>query len=356
MLELLISLGAKPSDHHFRSGLTEGDFQKAAVCLRAFPHITNQTWNELRAIIHAEISNCELNDLLSLPDEKKLAAQTRFTECYLLLNLISAQPVQSFLEQPDGCCAKFIADCRVLCGADTIAITPQLLEQFKKLAIPECSTVSSPRLQQTMLMWACIFGHQKIVEMLVTAGLPQEYINAQDCFGRTALMYALLYGNVNCALTLMHHRRYHPSGTPMLVTSTGKPVIAHGDGTLTVEDGTPVLAQDVHNLISDHCGQGVQLLDSKQRSALWFALYAGLADDTIIVGEGTKGREISTIDYSTEFGAILAFNLLLSRKVAFSRFSHVTAQALKTAAGLECPQVLLMLARYMGRDIVKLFS
>ena len=55
---------------------------------------------------------------------------------------------------------------------------------------------------QTMLMWACRFGHHHIVEKLVTMGLPRKYINIQDIYGRTALMYALLYGNIDCAFNV----------------------------------------------------------------------------------------------------------------------------------------------------------
>ncbi len=61
-------------------------------------------------------------------------------------------------------------------------------------------------LNQTALMWACIFDHTNIVETLVSAKeLPSGYIHARDCRGRTALMYALIYRNSACAYTLIPH-------------------------------------------------------------------------------------------------------------------------------------------------------
>lgn len=50
---------------------------------------------------------------------------------------------------------------------------------------------------QTELIWAAIFSHKEIVEILLSHNLPIEYINSRDAYGNTALDYA--QKNNNCA-------------------------------------------------------------------------------------------------------------------------------------------------------------
>ncbi len=57
--------------------------------------------------------------------------------------------------------------------------------------------------KQTVLMWACMFGHTQIVQSLLKRGVPQWYINAQDKYGRTALMYAILFGRADIVKELL---------------------------------------------------------------------------------------------------------------------------------------------------------
>ncbi len=59
---------------------------------------------------------------------------------------------------------------------------------------------------QTVLMWACIFGHAHIVEKILLSGVPSWYISAQDKFGCTALHYAIIYGHTPCINTML---RWH---------------------------------------------------------------------------------------------------------------------------------------------------
>ena len=56
---------------------------------------------------------------------------------------------------------------------------------------------------QTVLMWACMFGHTNLVERMLLCSPPSRYINAQDKFGRTALHYAVLYGHTECIQELL---------------------------------------------------------------------------------------------------------------------------------------------------------
>ena len=57
---------------------------------------------------------------------------------------------------------------------------------------------------KTLLMWASIFGHTQALDELLTEDIPLWYLNAQDNDGRTALMYALIYGNDECARHIAH--------------------------------------------------------------------------------------------------------------------------------------------------------
>ena len=162
----------------------------------------------------------------------------------------------------------------------------------------------------------------------------------QDCYGRTALMYALLYGNVDCALILLQHKRFYE-------IDSGKEVQLEPSGSFTLQEGgtkRKLRRDDVREEVTDHCGQGIHLLDGQQRSALFYAVCAGLADDSVLTPDGQ--REISTIDYSIEFGALKVFKLLTSRKVKFSPYPHVITQLLRIATGFGCPQVLESLTQH----------
>ncbi len=48
---------------------------------------------------------------------------------------------------------------------------------------------------QTVLMWACMFGHEHVVDALLACDLPEFFVQAKDTFGYTALLYAVMYGH-----------------------------------------------------------------------------------------------------------------------------------------------------------------
>ncbi len=131
--------------------------------------------------------------------------------------------------------------------------------------------------QVTLLMYACIFGHRAVVEKLVS--LPQEYCNRQDKHGRTALMYALLYGNVDCALTLIHH---HDLQNP----------------------------QGAQGGFSNHCGNGIHLKDLNNRTALFYAAYAARCDHASEMEEQGKKVALSKLAYSQCSGALKVLEVL----------------------------------------------
>lgn len=63
------------------------------------------------------------------------------------------------------------------------------------------SIKSSNDLHQTIFMWAALFGHSSVIELLCKNKLPLWLLNAQDRYGRTALTYSIIYGNL--AITRM---------------------------------------------------------------------------------------------------------------------------------------------------------
>ena len=56
---------------------------------------------------------------------------------------------------------------------------------------------------QTVLMWASMLGHKEALEELLKAYLPLWYLNAQDEDGRTALIYAIIYGHTGIVQLLV---------------------------------------------------------------------------------------------------------------------------------------------------------
>jgi ankyrin repeat protein len=75
-------------------------------------------------------------------------------------------------------------------------------ESFLKLLQNDKDCLSDK--QQTVLMWACMFDNADIVNALLKLeNLPTSFINAQDIYGRTALMYALVYRHFKIAEKLI---------------------------------------------------------------------------------------------------------------------------------------------------------
>ncbi len=157
------------------------------------------------------------------------------------------------------------------------------------------------KMKQTLLIWACIFGDGETVEKLVTMGLPEKYINHQDIHGRTALMYALLYGNAECALTLIHHKC-------VMQTPEGETVA-----------------------YVNHCGDGINLMDKRHRKALFYAVFAARCDHSVEIVESGKAISISKSKYSREYGALKVIDVLLNLGARFGLGNDI-ALAIKVAA------------------------
>lgn len=77
--------------------------------------------------------------------------------------------------------------------------------------------------KQTLLMWTCIFGHDPIALFLLHKCPIEEFINHRDTLGRTALMYALLYGHYDIARAFCElDERYYAQNKKHLVDVTAK--------------------------------------------------------------------------------------------------------------------------------------
>ncbi len=77
-------------------------------------------------------------------------------------------------------------------------------EAYAKGYLAQCSslqTIVQNKYGQTVLMWACIFNHKSIVQLLLNQ-LP-VCLHAVDSYGRTALVYAIQCGNTEIVSLLL---------------------------------------------------------------------------------------------------------------------------------------------------------
>lgn len=58
---------------------------------------------------------------------------------------------------------------------------------------------------QTMLMWACMLGHTQVIEFLKDHNLSDDYLNAQDVKGQSALAYAIKFNHIETAIAFLKH-------------------------------------------------------------------------------------------------------------------------------------------------------
>lgn len=157
---------------------------------------------------------------------------------------------------------------------------------------------------QTILMLACIFGDQPIVEKLCKLVLSRAYFNHQDMYGRTALMYALLYGNMDCALTLIRH-------------------VCEEQGQI------------------NHCGKGINLVDAEGKNALFYAMQAGHYDrPALLIESNGEKREVNALTYSCERGALYILNVLIKLGAKLPSLAN-TVLALKMAAKADNKEIVV---------------
>lgn len=260
-VDLLLEKGAFWNPDTFWAALARGHYHLAAFLLGKLsklqtppvPAVPNQlpTWaKNLDTKVTAE------------------AKQKMHPECLWLMKLLAQPALHRYLENPEGCCDNFLEQYATFIKNFMVAESERgkqwelCYSEFQQIAMIN---------EQTLLIWACIFGHKSIVEKLVTAGLPRKYINKQDTLGRTALMYALLYGNIDCALTLIYHERIDDTG-----------LRTH----------------------SDHCGlYGINLRDREGRTALFYAALACKFDAPVKVDIKGEKTQLSLFDSSRSCGA-----------------------------------------------------
>ena len=108
---------------------------------------------------------------------------------------------------------------------------------------------------QTVLLWASMLGHKEALEKLLTAHLPLWYLNAQDKDGRTALIYAIIYG--------------HTGIVPLLVQAYEKNV---EDAYLAQESETDPTKKSFLMKELEKAKRAINISDNKGKSALVYAL------------------------------------------------------------------------------------
>ncbi len=225
------------------------------------------------------------------------------SECWKLFSQVGIEDINEYLTNPTDWCAQFAQECLKFKGAfASKENTPARLDEWEKLypEFKKWASLSNSN-QSTVLMWACMFGHRDVVEKIVSLGLPRKFINEQDVWGRTALMYALIYGNFDCALALIYSERKD--------AVTG------------------------HTIYVNHCGKGVNLLDGEKKNALFYAIQASQYDEPkVLVKEDGSKEPVSALAVSLEGGSLKMFNILVSSGAKLTANKLTTALALKMIA------------------------
>ena len=281
----------------FSSAFEKGLFDVAATIARYLPAHHRQRVIAVYKNRNALYLSCRIG---TRSEPIAINETIKRTESFLLAQLLDQPAVRAYLERPQQL-AQREAQRYARLSRDDIALSPG-------------------NTQWTCLMLACIFGQYDIVSSLTTMGLPAAYYNARDAYGRTALMYALLYGNLDCALALIK-----------------SPHDAFGN--VVLED-----SQDTrkHTTFVNLCGAGIHLQDELNelpRNALFYAIFAAQYDElrTITELDQTRSRvKISKEEYSARFGANQVIDLLLRLGATF----EVPCLALKLAAEIKDSLIL----------------
>ncbi len=304
------------------NALRDRQFQMAALFLRDKPspdehsymvHLEGPIYGVVKSSLETSLMQLARAKMLVKP-EVNIVSLMDAAECSILIDLLKGSQLEEYLDDPEDYCDYFLEQCAVLKGGDFASTRGADRERaWEKNYQALMGLALSYENPQTILMWACIFGHKNIVEKLVTAGFPRKFINERDGLGRTALMYALLYGNVDCALILIHHER----------------VGAHGEKSYV-----------------NHCGQGIHLLDAEDKSALFYAMYALRADGAAVI-EGPDGKvhHLTLLGYSLQHGALKVIEKLIGPGVSCSPYAKTVALALKIAAESTSAEIIHRILR-----------
>lgn len=145
---------------------------------------------------------CDLSEL-RLPQESAWAAdliqfaQTPLVKYFIdkvfphldtLFKVYVKYPDLSLNERPDLC--SYLADPKRVVKAFKYRYTSE--NSLKRLSE-----------RQTILMWACLFGHTKHVEKLLDIGLSPSFINSTDDHENSALTYAVKQGDRAIVMLLL---------------------------------------------------------------------------------------------------------------------------------------------------------
>ena len=148
---------------------------------------------------HKEVTALLLKHKAKVTEQIKalIASVSAIDECKFIVNLYLRRETQSYIAHPQEYARqhrecyleerKYSRDCK----------------HSPYLYLLNGDVDHNNRTHQTVLIWASICGHTEAVKELLKADLPLWYLNAQDKYGRTALMYALIYGHIDVAQLLI---------------------------------------------------------------------------------------------------------------------------------------------------------
>lgn len=117
--------------------------------------------------------------------------------------------LKEYIQDPYYCALMYLWQVKHhLCKHSSLSGSNYYKQQqtHKRLKVENCSAHKRVKdTGQTLLMWACIFGHTRVVECLLSSELPLFFVTAQDIFGNTALTYACMFNRFDMAQALINY-------------------------------------------------------------------------------------------------------------------------------------------------------
>ncbi len=246
IIKLLLSRGALlrvPGQFHLPPALqlaAENGHLEAFTFLVGL-HSNTLSLTELYKKIPSIMGNCIAKTYTTGPSAFFASLKKNYyDEILLLARLLNSAEIVAYLKDPT-------------------TVSNEYIRIYKEIGVYTRTQLS----RQTLLMWACMFGHKEVVKNLLAAGLPATVINTRDIFGRTALMYALFYGHKDCALALLD---YYAKEAELIQASYKEDNDARNKAFMTL---------------------GINLTDNKGETALFYAVLQGdlaLVNKLLVMG------------------------------------------------------------------------
>lgn len=201
LVQLLLKYGVRVDDFALGAAECGGNPKDIRRVLTQNNNFTIDRLGEASSLLTRSVIDCfDIGET----ERKALLIEDNRKEFVILCETLRCNGVKDYLKDPEEAFFKWTS-----------------LDKAKRYT-------REPGYRLTLLMWASLFGHTEIVRSMLLCTMPKWYINAQDTLGRTALMYALIFGDTETALSLI-----------------------------------------------PFCGSGVNLMDKKGKTALYYAICDG---------------------------------------------------------------------------------